>query len=82
MSLEQKLAEMRAESAKKFPEDIKEKMARSTEELRASGITDKALGVGATAPSFSLPNTAGETVSSAALLEKGPLVVTFYRGVW
>ena len=28
------------------------------------------------------PNGAGKTVSSADLLAKGPLVVSFYRGGW
>jgi peroxiredoxin len=29
---------------------------------------------------FSLPNTSGVSVSSTALLELGPLIITFYRG--
>ncbi|MEL7029388.1 MAG: peroxiredoxin-like family protein, partial [Pseudomonadota bacterium] len=38
--------------------------------------------VGDVLPAFSLPNQDGAAVSSAALLEKGPLVVSFFRGVW
>ncbi|MEP3348483.1 MAG: peroxiredoxin-like family protein [Marinomonas sp.] len=41
-----------------------------------------ALALGATAPNFELPNQSGEATSLAALLEKGPVVVTFYRGSW
>ncbi|CAI6337941.1 unnamed protein product [Periconia digitata] len=33
-------------------------------------------------PSFTLPNATGTPTSSAALLSKGPLLVTFYRGSW
>lgn len=33
-------------------------------------------------PNFSLPRTDGWFISSAALLERGPLIVTFYRGIW
>ena len=33
-------------------------------------------------PAFALPNAAGETVRSADLLAKGPLVLTIFRGVW
>ncbi len=33
-------------------------------------------------PAFNLENTSGETVSSADLLAKGPLVVSFFRGKW
>ena len=38
--------------------------------------------VGTTAPEFTLPNLAGQPVSSRALLATGPLVVSFYRGKW
>ena len=31
---------------------------------------------------FSLPDTNGSPVSSTGLLEQGPLIVTFYRGIW
>ena len=82
MSLEAKLAAIRAESAKKFPPEVKEAFARATQELRDSGIADEALNVGDKAPAIDLGNTASEFVSSSKLLENGPLVVTFYRGVW
>jgi len=38
--------------------------------------------VGAPIPEFTLPNARGEKVSSADLHSRGPLVMTFYRGVW
>ena len=38
--------------------------------------------VGDRMPAFNLENTGGETVSSADLLAKGPLVVSFFRGKW
>jgi hypothetical protein len=82
MTLVNKLTEMREASAAKFPPEIKEKMHRATEELRNSGIMEKALNVGDKMPSFNLPNTKGEMVSSDDLLKNGNLVVTFYRGVW
>lgn len=41
-----------------------------------------ALELGATAPDFELPNQNGKVTSLAALLGKGPVVVTFYRGSW
>src|SRR5262249_5493818 len=33
-------------------------------------------------PVLSLPNTSGVSVSSTVLLEPGPLIITFYRGIW
>ena len=40
------------------------------------------LRVGDGIPVFSLPNTSGVSVSSTVLLEAGPLIITFYRGIW
>lgn len=55
---------------------------RAVEELRASGMLDLILRVGAAAPSFELPDQDGTTINSAALLASGPLVVLFLRGRW
>jgi len=59
-----------------------EALHRSTEELIASGAPDRALKAGDIAPEFTLPDPDGKPVSSRTLLARGPLVVTFYRGVW
>ncbi|HCT08470.1 MULTISPECIES: peroxiredoxin-like family protein [unclassified Pseudomonas] len=64
------------------PAHIHPIMERATAELIASGAAQRALKVGDKAPLFSLKNADGELVSSAQLLAKGPLVLTFYRGVW
>ena len=57
-------------------------MARATAELFASGAADRALKVGDKAPVFILNDPDGHPVSSIDLLARGPLIVTFYRGVW
>jgi peroxiredoxin len=57
-------------------------MGKATNELRVSGIMDRALKDGDSLPSFELPNRKGEMFSSAELLQRGNLVLTFYRGVW
>ncbi|MGB1210748.1 MAG: peroxiredoxin-like family protein [Lacinutrix venerupis] len=41
-----------------------------------------ALKVGDKAPDFTLPNAKGASISLNKLLNKGPVVVTFYRGDW
>jgi peroxiredoxin len=64
------------------PPEIHPIMERATAELIASGQAERAIKVGDRAPQFTLKDQDGNEVSSAALLEKGPLVVTFYRGVW
>ncbi len=57
-------------------------MQRSTEQLRSSGILQKVLKVGQKAPRFELPNQDGQLVASSALLARGPLVISYFRGVW
>lgn len=64
------------------PSWIHEPMHRATAELIASGAAKLALKVGDQAPSFRLPDADGHFIDSTDLLSKGPLVVTFYRGVW
>ncbi len=59
-----------------------ETMHRATAELIASGAAGRALKAGERAPAFTLNDPDGEPVSSTDLLAKGPLVVSFYRGVW
>ncbi len=57
-------------------------MARATAELIASGQAGRALKAGDKAPSFTLNDPDGKPVSSADLLAQGPLILSFYRGVW
>ena len=64
------------------PQDVIEKMHRATAELKASGIEDRALKVGDRAPGFTLFNQDHLEVSSADLLNQGPLVLSFFRGHW
>jgi peroxiredoxin len=55
---------------------------RAIEELLQSGIEERILPVGATAPEFVLPDFSGKLVRSTDLLALGPLVVNFFRGRW
>jgi peroxiredoxin len=87
MSLQDKLDAFRADfKAGKppfnAPAEIHSVMERATAELIASGQAARAIKAGDRAPHFNLKDQDGNDVSSAALLVKGPLVVTFYRGVW
>lgn len=59
-----------------------EVMERSTKALIASGQAGRALQAGDRAPEFQLKDSEGRDVSSHQLLARGPLVLSFYRGVW
>jgi len=64
------------------PKAAVEALHRSVDELIASGAEGRALKVGDIAPEFTLPDADGNHVSSSVLLAQGPLVVSFYRGIW
>src|SRR5260370_33701216 len=87
MDMQAKLAAFKAdfEAGKppySVPRSVIETMHRATAELIASGAAQRARKPGDVAPSFSLKDPEGNIVSSDELLKKGPLVVSFYRGVW
>lgn len=60
----------------------RETMRRNVEDVAASGLASRALGVGMRAPAFALPSATGDEVALTALLAEGPVVLTFYRGAW
>jgi hypothetical protein len=80
LKAELKALQTRLESGRSA--DVVTTMHRAVEELRASGAADRVLKVGDKAPGFVLTNAAEQPIDSRALLAKGPLVVTFYRGRW
>ena len=58
------------------------RMKRATDELIESGQAQRAKKAGDAAPEFTLLDPDGKPVASRELLAKGPLVISFYRGVW
>ena len=82
MSLQEKLDAFKAQFKSQAPEGAFDAFARSTQELIDSGQADRAVAAGNVAPDFTLTDQDGETVALKDLLAKGPVVVSFYRGVW
>ena len=87
MTLEQKMDDFKAQFESgsppyNAPKAVIEIFHRATEDLRRSGLAERALKTGDQAPAFTLNNQDGNSISSAELLAKGPLVITFFRGHW
>ncbi len=59
------------------PPEIHPVMERATNELIASGLAARALKAGDKAPTFTLDDADGNSVSSEMLLSRGPLVMSF-----
>ena len=56
--------------------------AQTISDLVAHGLSALALREGDVAPDFSLPDAHGHMVALKTLLDRGPVVISFYRGGW
>lgn len=61
---------------------IVQKFNNATEELNNSGIAKTALQVGDSVMDFELKNASGQMVKLSDILQKGPVLLTWYRGGW
>ena len=81
-SLQDQLDEITANTRKLVQAERLAVGERAVEELFATGIEERILPVGATAPEFALNDSSGRLVRSQDLLSVGPLVIDFFRGRW
>jgi peroxiredoxin len=82
MTLEEKLAEYKAQFARTAPDGRVALYESKIADMRRLFPVDRAVRQGDAAPDFSLPDALGRPFSLAAALGKGPVVLTFYRGGW
>ena len=82
MSLQDQLDAFKAQFKTQAPEGAFDAFARSTQELIDSGQAERAVKAGDTAPDFTLTDQDGKPVALKDLLAEGPVVLSFYRGVW
>ncbi len=82
MKLQEKLSAMKQESIATKPPEIIGPLLEETKKLVQSGLTARVIKVGEQLPEFSLPDAKGNIVNSKDLLAKGPLAISFYRGIW
>jgi hypothetical protein len=82
MTLKAKLEAHKKEFVAKAPPEAKTLMQRATEDLQNSGIIGRAVQVGTLAPDFQLVNTEDTDIALGDLLDRGHLVLSFYRGRW
>lgn len=82
MKLQEKLSAMKQESIATKPPEVVATLLEESQKLVQSGIADQVIKVGETLPEFTLSDTNGNIISSKELLAKGPLALSFYRGIW
>jgi peroxiredoxin len=81
-SLREQFAERKELIAKYVPAEIQAVHAGVIAELQQQRIAESALAVGAKAPAFELTDHNGNLVSSTELLNKGRVIICFFRGRW
>jgi len=80
--LERAIDRYNAKKAETVPAEILRVMARSTEELKSSGIETRTLKVGEPMPDFELRNQYGERRRLSGYLANTDVVLNVYRGGW
>jgi peroxiredoxin len=81
-SLREIYAERKELIAKYVPAEVQAIHSRVISELKQSQVADRALQPGNNASEFELPDHNGKLVRSSELLERGRLVICFFRGRW
>lgn len=82
MTLSEQLEDYRAGWMRRVPADRRAAMERHIAHLAQTDLARNAKGVGDQAPDIVLPDAHGKPFEVAALLAKGLVIVTFYRGGW
>ena len=82
MSLEEKLAAVRQATMGRLSSERRRTIAETIERNRMLQLAERSLCAGDLLPDFSLPDAQGRIVTSGELLDRGPLIVAFFRGDW
>ena len=82
VELQQQLDALQRDAVAQRPPEVVAALKQAVDELVRSGIAERSLKPGDTAPDFELTNEVGNPFRLSKALMKGPVVVTFYRGAW
>ena len=81
-SYKDSLEDLIRELGKMLPQDKLAVFNADANQLAKNHPSPLKLVKGDKAPLFSLPNAQGKSINIEELLKQGPVVLTFYRGVW
>src|SRR3712207_2216904 len=82
MELRDQLDKLKVELRGSLEPSVQRTLSDMIERLRMLQIVEHAPAIGEVLPDFTLPDSTGRTVTSDGLLDKGPLVLAFFRGPW
>lgn len=81
-TLAQQIAELNKNLAQQVPAEVLSHFGQSIEDLKKLQLEKSALALGAIFPNFKLQNTDNQLVELRELLQKGPVIISFFRGSW
>ncbi len=81
-SLQAELNHMLGKFAREIPGEVQGVMRKAMEELSNSGVAEECLRVGMRPLDFTLPNQQGKPINLFETLKRGPVVLSFFRGMW
>ena len=82
MNLRRSLDEYKCKMSSTLSKEVLEVLSRNTSLLQERHLAEEAINVGDAFPTFNLPDSSGHSHSLAELIQKGPLIISFFRGGW
>lgn len=82
MKLSESLAQAAAAAAARLGNEGYRAVLEVVKRQEAAGLADDGVQLGEIAPEFELPNQHGKIVRLNDVLDRGPVVIVFYRGGW
>ena len=81
-TLTQQIDELNHNLAQQIPAEVLTSFGRSIEDTKQVQLEENCIQLGDVFPNFKLTNTANQMVELNDLLQKGPVVLSFFRGSW
>jgi len=81
-SFSEQVALLKEQMKTAAPAEILSVFSKEAEDLGISEVAKNALQPGMEAPLFTLPDAVGNLISLQDALNKGSVVISFYRGIW
>lgn len=81
LTLQEELDQLLANVVEQLPSDVLQTSSKEMEHIYKTQLPT-GLAVGQVAPDFALPDPVGHIVTLSELRQRGPVILSFYRGEW
>ena len=81
-TLAQQIDELNQNLAQQVPTEILTSFSQSIADIKKLQLEDNCIQLGEIFPNFKLQNTTNQVVELNDLLQKGPVIISFFRGSW